>query len=531
MLNLKNLYLEYNNKKIFDNISLIIDTNEKIGLVGLNGSGKTTLLKAITQKNILDSGEIRIKKGLKVAYMPQEVVLDSNLSVLEETLTGFSEMYEIEKEVKRLENLLEDNIDEKLFQKYTNLYEKLLEFPIESLKAETKRILNGLGFSNEKIEEPVSNFSVGWKMRIVLAKLILQNADFYLFDEPTNHLDIIAKEWFLDFLKYSEFGFILICHEKYFMDELCDKVLSLEYGKAKLYTGNYTDFLIKKEIDDENLQSAYLQQKKEFDKKKKVIDKFKAGTRAKQAKSMEKALNRIEKIEIPPDHKKINFSIPKPKESGKLVLKVNNLEHKFENKLIFKNISFEIPRGKKFAIIAPNGVGKSTLFNLISKRIPIQKGTIEFGYNVEYSIFAQDQNKELNMNISIFENIKNICPNSTDQQIRSLLGAFLFSGEDSFKKSSFLSGGERNRVGMVGVLLKNSNLLLLDEPTNHLDIPSKEILLEALKDFSGTILFISHDRDFVNDLATDIIELTPNKCIHFEGNYDDYNYYKKNLKL
>ncbi len=527
MIQAHNICLSFGNQDIFDHISFIINQQDRIGLVGRNGSGKTTLLKAIIDPSVLDDGAITLLSKKRIAYMPQEVVLQSSLSILDETFTTFSELHALLEEIKILEKKLELEPDAKTIDRYAHIREELAEFLPELLRAKTKKILMGLGFSLQQLEQPVSSLSVGWKMRIVLAKLLLQEADFYLFDEPTNHLDLMAKEWFLSFLKQADFGFILICHEKYFLDELCDKILELELGKATWYTGNYSTYIVQKEHNLELLETAYIQQQKEIKQKRATIERFRASaTKSRMALSMEKSLEKIELIELPPSPKNVQFSFPPVQQAGKVVLTVHNVSQKFGDKIIFKNISCEIKRGQKVALIAPNGVGKTTLFNIITGALPCQHGSITLGHNVTTAIFAQDQNKVLNSQLSILDNIKEHCPNVSEQKIRSFLGAFLFSNEDVFKKVAVLSGGEKNRVGMISVLLQQANLLLLDEPTNHLDIPSKEILLKALQEFNGTLLFVSHDRDFINNLATDIIELTPNGAYHYAGNYDAYVYHK-----
>ncbi len=530
MINASKVTLSYNKQVIFDGISFIINSDDRIGLVGRNGSGKTTLLKAINDPSFLNDGVITVQSKKKLAYMPQEVVLDSNLSVLEETFSGFTELYALLKEEKELEPLLKDASNHDAAERYAAVHEELSAYSPEVLKAKTKKILMGLGFSVKQLEEPVSKFSVGWKMRIVLAKLLLQEADFYLFDEPTNHLDLQAKEWFLEFLKESTFGFMIICHEKYFLDELCEKIVEIEFGKAKWYPGNYSYYEVQKVHDYKILESQYTLQQKEIKEKKETIARFKASaSKAPMARSMQKALDKLELIVLPPSPKIGHFSFPPVDPSGKLVLKAENLSQTFGDKTIFKNVSLEINRGQKVALIAPNGVGKTTLFNLLAKLLPLQTGTLEIGYNVNYAIFNQDQNKALDMNRTVLDNINQICPKAQEQKVRSFLGSFLFSGSDVMKKVGVLSGGEKNKVGMVGVLLQHANLLLLDEPTNHLDIPSKEILLKALQDYDGTLVFVSHDRDFINDLATDIIELTAKGAYHYQGNYDSYLYQKQDV--
>lgn len=525
MIKATNLKLIFGSQKIFNNISFDINQEDRVGLVGRNGSGKTTLLKAISDPKVLDAGQISIIKNKKIAYMPQEVVLESSRTIFDETFSTFEILVQLLDQEKHLDELMASNPSQQVLEEYANLQEKLSFYDIEDLKVKTKEMLLGLGFSEKQLDDSVATLSVGWKMRIVLAKLLLQNADFYLFDEPTNHLDLIAKEWFLSFLKGVHFGFLIICHEKYFLDELCEKILELEQGKATVYTGNYSEFIAQKERNQELLESAFALQQKDLKRQQAIIDRFKASaSKAKMAQSMMKKMEKTEKIVLPSSSREVNFKFPVPPTSGKVVITAENVSQSFGEKEIFKNVSFEVLAKKKLAIIAPNGGGKTTLFNLISKALPLQAGSINFGYNVEFAIFAQDQNKALTKEQTIIDNIRRLCPLSNEQTIRSFLGAFLFSGDDVLKKVSVLSGGEKNRVGMVSVLLQKSNLLLLDEPTNHLDIPSKEILLKALQEYQGTIIFVSHDRDFVNDLATDILELSPNGSHWYIGNYDEYVY-------
>lgn len=528
MIQFSGISLSFGSQKIFEDLSFIVDREDRVGLVGRNGSGKTTLLKSIVNPSVLTKGSINIQRGRSVAYLPQDVVLESVQNVFDETFSVFSELNILLTKLKELELLVESNsASSDDLELLSEVQEKISLLGVEEKRAKTKKILNGLGFSGESLLQPVRSLSVGWKMRIVLAKLLLQEADFYLFDEPTNHLDLIAKEWFLNFLKHSSFGFILICHEKYFMDELCSKILDLERGKGTMYFGNYDDFCKKKEFAMQDLVKRYNLQQKEISQKQKTIDRFKAGTKSKMAKSMERQLDKIERIEIPPSIKDVKFTFPPVLASGKVALTVKNLSHKFADKLIFENVNFEVSSGQKVAIVAANGVGKTTLFKLIAGTLPKQTGEINFGYNIKVAIFDQDQNQVLDKNKSILENVLQFCPNVDEARIRTFLGSFLFSGEDVKKKVSVLSGGEKNRVGMVKTLLQNANLLLLDEPTNHLDIPSKEILLKALQEFSGTLLFVSHDKDFINGLATQTLELSKQGGFLYEGNFDEYLYQKE----
>lgn len=530
MIVLKNITLSFKNQPIFNGINAHINPKWRIGLYGLNGAGKSTLLKAIGGMQPLEKGSIIIDKGLTIAYMPQEVVVQSDRSILEEAMLTFNELTLAQKKVHALEAEINQNkTNVKLIDEYANACHALVYQEPEKKRAECEKILRGLGFKQKQFAEPLNSLSVGWKMRIILAQLLLKKADFYLFDEPTNHLDIVAKEWFLRFLKQSNAGFLLVCHEKQFLNALCDRIFALENGNGTFYNGNYDTFIQEKEERAQQLSSAFEHQQREIAQLEKTINRFKAGTRATQAKSMEKRLEKIDRIVLPPDPKKVSVAFGIPEPSGKQVLKVTEIAHSFDNKLIFKQCSFSIERGNKIAIVAPNGAGKTTLINIIMKKIIPTQGSLEWGNNVTCALFDQDQLQSLDLQKSVLENTLAIPHTYSTKHIRTILGAFLFNEEAIHKKASVLSGGERNRLGMIRVLLQNANFLILDEPTNHLDIPSKEILLDALLKYEGTILFVSHDQDFVNQLATHILELNSEKSILFHGCYDDYIYQKEHL--
>jgi len=475
---------------------------------------------------------ISIAKNKKIAYLPQEVVLASERTVVEETFTAFGELHALLEQAALIEKQLEENPhDTSNLEAYAELQAILATYNPAKALSETKEMLMGLGFSLEKFDKPVATLSVGWKMRIVLAKLLLQKADFYLFDEPTNHLDIVAKDWFLQFLKKAPFGFLLVCHERYFLNQLCTNIFELELGNAKMYSGNYTNYEEQKDRDAAVLEQAYNQQQKEIKAKQETIDRFRAkATKARMAQSMMKALDKIERITLPPTPKNIHFKFPALQPSGQIVLEVKSLSFTFNDKPIFKNIELHIERGNKVALVAANGVGKTTLFNVITGKYTLQQGSISLGCKVKTAIFEQEQAATLDLNRSIIENIESSCQNISTQIMRNFLGSFLFSNDDVNKKIKVLSGGEKNKVGMIKVLLQNANFLLLDEPTNHLDIPSKEVLLRALKEYPGTVFFVSHDHDFINQLATQIIELTPQGAFKYEGNYETYLYHKNLIK-
>ena len=528
MIGARNITLAFGQQAIFTNQTFSILPHQKIGLVGRNGAGKSTLLKIIAGLQNLDEGSITIDKGRMVAYLPQELVVESTKMVFDEALDTFRTLVEQRAELQKLEAQL-NNADHEITEHYAQLISHFSESDYNTAQLETKRVLQGLGFKEKMLNQPVSQLSLGWQMRLILAKLLLQKADFYLFDEPTNHLDIVAKDWFLDFLNASDCGFLLVSHDRFFLDHACEQILEMENGKVTFYRGNYTSYLEQKEKAIELIQKAYEEQQREIRRKTETIDRFRAkASKATMAQAMIKQLEKMELIELPQTFKVISIVLPSITQPGKIVLTAEKLSKTFDHNTIFKNASLEIVRGEKVALVAANGTGKSTLFNLLSGKYAIETGSIKMGHNVTMALFEQDQNKSLNPNNTILQEIEEACPDSQRRSMaRTLLGSFLFPGDDVYKRISVLSGGEKNRVAMVKVLLTHANLLLLDEPTNHLDIQSKEILLKALQEFKGTLLFVSHDRDFLDKLATRILELTPAGVFNYPGNYESYLYQKK----
>lgn len=529
MIQLRSISLSFGSRNLFDKISATLRT-EHIGLVGRNGSGKSTLLKIIAGALKPDEGSISIERGKRIAYLPQELVLTSTKTIFDETFDVFSSFLELEHRKKDLEEKLPHNPPdiESLLEQYENVIEQLSNFDNIAMKLKTERILQGLGFLPEQFCEPVAHLSVGWKMRISLAKLLLQNADFYLFDEPTNHLDMVAQEWFADFLKNASFGFLIASHDRYYLDNICNSIFELERGKGTWYQGNFTAYLTQKEHQQELIRAAYVQQQKDIAQKERFVARFGASaSRAAQAQSVKKKLENIERIEIEPPLPSISFSFPPAQQPGTVVLKVLDVNAQFGDHPIFNHVSCEIKRGEKAAVVAANGVGKTTFFNLVVGNIPLQQGSVTFGHNVTHTIFEQDQTKILDPHKTVLEEVTLHCPHVSESQIRSFLGSFLFSGDDVKKKIAVLSGGERNRVAMVKVFLQKANFLILDEPTNHLDLYAKEILLQALQQYRGTILFVSHDHNFLDKLATRILELTPTGIHSYAGSYESYLWHKK----
>ena len=532
MIIIKNGSLAFGAQKIFDELSFTISYDQKIGVLGRNGAGKSTLLKVLARHQSLDSGTISYDKKKTIAYLPQEEVINSSRTVFDEACSGFEHLIQKQARLLHIESLLTQGTDDvkDMLDEYHQLQEILEFFDKPLLEKKALEVLQGLGFSPEQINQPVHTLSVGWQMRVSLARLLLQNADFYLFDEPTNHLDLPAKEWFLDFVNNAPFGYLLVTHDRHYLEHGCSIILELERGKGKLYFGNFSYYLHEKEAEKSRIRDAYIQQQKEIERKKRTIERFRASaSKARMAQSMEKALNKIELIEIEPEMPSINFSFPEPIRAGKIVLELNNIAYGFTDTPLFQHVNGQIKRGQKVALIAANGVGKTTLFNIIVGAIKPNVGTITFGHNVTYAYFEQEQSRVLNPNNTVLEEVYGSVSNVTEQTIRSFLGSFLFKHNDVYKKIKSLSGGERNRVAMVKVLLRQANFLILDEPTNHLDIYAKDILLQALKQYAGTVLLVSHDHDFIQQWADTIMELTPKELITFEGSYEGYLYYRKNI--
>ena len=522
MITLKNISLEFLNQRLFKDFSETFSLNDRIGVVGPNGAGKSTLLKIIARLQKPDNGSVLLGKN-KIAYLPQEVVVNSDQSVLDEAFSSF-DSGRLFLEQQKLETILKDNPDDKnIATKLVDVSHELAEYNIANDLQQTKNILMGLGFSEQQLNKKVNELSVGWKMRLLLARLLLQKADFYLFDEPTNHLDITTKDWFLNFLQNSETGFLLISHERYFLNRLCEKTLALENGNARTYHGNYDFFEKEKEQEIERLKKALIVQNKEISRKQETINRFRATpSKVKMVQSMIKELAKIEPIVLPPQIKTIKLPFSEIQKSNRHVLNTKHLTFGYDaNNPLFKNVNFDIERGQKVAIVAPNGKGKTTLFKIITQKLNPQNGSINFDEKTTYAIFEQDEYSSLNMSKNIFDEVSESV-NATYETVRSFLGAFLFDSDSIQKKIKVLSGGEKNRVKLVKALLKKTNLLLLDEPTNHLDIASKDILVKALQDFPGTILFVSHDRDFINKVATHVIDLRENDTFMYTGNYDEF---------
>ncbi|QEK13110.1 ABC-F type ribosomal protection protein [Crassaminicella thermophila] len=524
---------------ILENISFTINAGEKIGLVGANGAGKSTLFKIITGKYPYDSGELYLSKNITIGYLEQNAHLSPTNTVFDEVVHVFDDLIQMEKELRSLEQeISKQSLDpSKSLDKLMDLYaHKSEEFQLKNgygYRSEIRGVLKGLGFSEDEFYQPIIELSGGQKTRVGLAKLLLKKPDILLLDEPTNHLDMDAIEWLESYLKFYNGTILIISHDRYFLDEVTDKIYEIENKHLTQYNGNYTYYVEKKKILYEQQLKDFLQQQKEIEKQEEMIRRFKQhGTEklAKRAKSREKRLEHMTFIKKPTrfnQRAKIRFETQI--KSGQDVLEVDNISKSFGKNNLFKNVSFKVYKGERIGLIGPNGIGKSTLFKILLKQVSYDTGFINFGHNVHVGYFDQEQSSLNNKN-TIIDEIWQENIHFTQTEVRTLLGSFLFSGDDVFKQISTLSGGEKSRVSLLKLMISKANFLLIDEPTNHLDIESKEALEEALINYDGTLLVISHDRYFLNKVATKIMVLSQDGIKEYLGNYKYYQEKKKQLE-
>lgn len=539
ILSCNNLTKSFGVESILENISFTVNEGDKIGVIGVNGTGKTTLFKIISGIYGYDSGEIYTSKDCEIGYLEQNTNFYSDNTIFTEVLEVFSDLIKMEEDLRKMECEISDKSSEtnspdlqKLMDNYSHKLELFQNSNGYGYKSEAKGVLKGLGFNDEELEKPIKILSGGEKTRVLLAKLLLRKPTLLLLDEPTNHLDSDALEWLELFLKQYKGTVILISHDRYFLDQSVNRIFEIHNKKLKAYNGNYSYYVEKSAIDKEIERKTYEDQQKEIKKQEESIERLKAYGREKhlkRARSKEKALSKIEVLDRPDgERKRAKIKFIPAVESGNDVLAVRDVEMNFPDKVLFKDLNLDIYRGEKVALIGPNGAGKSTLFKIIMNEIQPMEGEVKFGTNVNTAYFHQEQ-KTLNLENSVIDEIWDANPHLTQTEVRNMLGAFLFENEDVFKKISSLSGGERARVAILKLILSQSNFLLLDEPTNHLDIDSKEVLEEALVNYTGTIFTISHDRYFLNKVVDKILVLGENGVTEYLGNYDYYIEKKRQL--
>ncbi len=523
----------FGHKLLFENADWLITSHDRIGLVGANGTGKSTLMKILAGLDTFDYGSLIVAKGTTAGYLPQDGLSLSGRTVFAECMSVFDKLRAMEQELETLtHSMAELDHTSPEYSDVADRYHRIEhEFRTRdgySIEAEVGRVLMGLGFRKEDWERRTEEFSGGWQMRLALAKLLLQQPNLLLLDEPTNHLDLEARNWLEEYLHNYPHTFVLISHDRYFLDVTVNKIAEIWNKRFWFYTGNYDKFLSQKTQRNEQMQAAYRNQRDRIEQLEIFINRFRyQATKAKQVQSRIKELEKIERIEIPPEEKTIHFTFPQPKPSGRIVAEFNGVAKSYGEKEVFRDVSFMIDRADRIALVGVNGAGKSTLIKLLAGSEPLSRGDYRLGHDVEADYFAQDQYKELNPSARILDDLGDLSPGSTQTELRSLLGCFLFSEDDVFKKIGVLSGGERGRYALLRLLLHPANFLLLDEPTNHLDLRAKDVLLEALVKYTGTVVFVSHDRYFIDKLATRVFEVGDGKVEVYPGNYEDYLWRKQ----
>ena len=521
-------------KVLFEDVDWLITPEERTGLVGGNGTGKSTLLKVLAGLEQLDYGSLQRTKGMTLGYLPQDGLALSGRTIFEECLSVFDATRDMERELETLSTQLAELAPDSpeyatVAKRFSHLDELFRSRDGYALDAQVGAVLGGLGFGKEDWNRGTEEFSGGWQMRIALAKLLLEKPSLLLLDEPTNHLDLETRNWLEDYLHGYPNALILISHDRYFLDVTVSKTVEIWNKRAHFYSGNYEKYLREKSERRAQLEAAYKNQRERIEHLEAFINRFRAqATKAKQVQSRIKELEKIERIELPQDEETIHFTFPQPPASGRTVIDVQGLAKSFGEKHVLAGVNFTIERGDRIALVGPNGAGKSTLIRMLAGLEPSTAGTIRLGHNVEADYFAQDQYKVLDPQARMLDDLSASAPRVAQVTLRSLLGCFLFSGDDAFKQLGVLSGGERNRYALARLLVSPANFLLLDEPTNHLDLRAKDVLLDAIRNFSGTVLFVSHDRYFIDGLATRVFEVEHGSVQVFPGNYEDYLWRKEN---
>ena len=530
MIQLSNAGKRFGPKLLFEDLDWLITPKDRVGLVGANGTGKSTLLRILAGLESLDYGSINSAKGITAGYLPQDGLMLSGRTVLAECLSVFDDLRDMEREMEALTHRMAE-VDHESAE-YNQVAERfhLLEGQFRAHDGYTLEaqagVLAGLGFPTADWPRPTEEFSGGWQMRIALAKLLLQKPNLLLLDEPTNHLDLEARNWLERYLDDYPHAIVLVSHDRYFLDVTVSKTAEIWNRRVHFYTGNYDQYLKQKAERRTQLEAAHRNQQEKIQQLQAFINRFRyQATKAKQVQSRIKEIERMEKIELPVEEKTIHFSFPQPKPSGRTVAEFRNVVKNYGEKHVYGGVSLIINRGDRIALVGINGAGKSTLIRLLAGIEPLSAGEYRLGHNVEPDYFAQDQYKALDPEARLLDDLSRVA-NRSQTELRSLLGCFLFSEDDVFKRIGVLSGGERNRYALARMLLRPSNFMLLDEPTNHLDMRAKDVLLEALQEYSGTTVFVSHDRYFIDKLATRVFEIEGGEIHDYPGNYEDYLWQK-----
>ena len=528
ILSCQNISKAFVENQVLKNVSFHIEDHEKAAIVGINGAGKTTLLRIIVGEMTPDDGQVVLAKDKTLGYLAQNSTVDTSHTIYEELLSVKADLLRLEEKIRECENDMkhaDGDALEDLMKQYTSLTHAFETGGGYLYRSELVGVLKGLGFTEDEFSKPVATLSGGQKTRVALGRLLLQNPDLIILDEPTNHLDMNSIAWLETYLLNYKGAVLIVSHDRYFLDRIAGKVIEIDQSKATTFMGNYSDYAVKKEQLRVAAWNAYMNQQRDIKHQEEVIEKLKSFNREKsikRAESREKMLDKIEVIEKPSEVRTdMKLTLTPRILSGNDVLTVEHLSKSFDSHKLFTDVNFEIKRGEHVAIIGDNGSGKTTLLKILNGLVPADQGTFRLGSNVEIGYYDQEHHV-LHSEKTLFEEISDDYPYLNNTQIRNVLAAFLFTGEDVFKRISDLSGGERGRVSLAKLVLSNANFLILDEPTNHLDIMSKEILEDALNGYEGTILYVSHDRYFINRTAHRILDLTEGQFISYVGNYDYY---------
>ena len=519
---------KFNDETLFSDVSFHINEHECTALVGVNGTGKTTLLRIIVGELPADNGDVILAKDTSVGYLPQQQGYHSDKSIYDELWEVKKDIVALEREIRTMEETMQTASGEELNTLLERYHRMQTEFEAKdgyACKSQIMGIINGLGFVGNDIDKSINTLSGGQKTRVALGKLLLLEPDLLILDEPTNHLDLASIQWLETYLSNYKGSVLIVSHDRYFLDRIADKVVELDHGKATVFKGNYSDYAQKKELLRRDAIKQYENYQQTVRHQEQVIEKLRSFNREKsikRAESREKMLEKMTPVDKPvTEQKSMHFSLVPEKESGKDVLRVENFRKSFGDLHLFQGVSFELFRGERVALIGKNGTGKTTLLKMLCELEAPDQGTAVFGTNVELGYYDQEHNV-LHEEKTIFDEIHDDYPDLNNTKIRNVLAAFLFTGDDVYKKISLLSGGEKGRVSLAKLMLSKANLLLLDEPTNHLDIDSKEILENALNHYTGTVLYVSHDRYFIQKTATRILDLTNEHILSYDGNYDYY---------
>ena len=526
MIDLSNISLQFGGKYLFKDVNYKISSGDKISLVGANGTGKSSILKIIAGLLQPESGEVLKQKRITIGYLPQDHVTHIGKTLLEEASSALTDIIELQnKEISLSEALANPNLTEEeqmdLAHQLGEVHHKLDGLDSYSAESKVEKILIGLGFAEEDFSRLTDQFSGGWQMRIALAKILISQNDILLLDEPTNHLDIDSLEWLIDFLKAYSGGLLIVSHDINFINQVTNRTLEIFLGKFFTFKGDYDSYIKYKTERDELTVHQFEQQQKKIKETQKFIERFRyKATKSRQVQSRIKQLDKVDIIELPEDKSEINIKFSEPPQSGRTPIKLTSIFKSYGDKKVFEGIDFEIEKGEKIAFVGPNGAGKSTLAKIIAGVVDFNAGNRILGYNTIVSYYAQDVADNLNPSLDIIETVDGIAEDKTVGQLRSLLGSFLFSGDDVFKKVGILSGGEKSRIALCKILLTKANFIILDEPTNHLDYTSKLILQKALVDFNGSLILVSHDVDFLRPIASKIIDIRKGKLKTYLGDID-----------